>query len=117
MDFKQWWEEIGSGIRPAISSDMEAHACFVANTAWNAARQITKEAEQASTNTASFQLPLTMESCIEHLRAMWGDIKELLNSSHNKQSPPVKCVRCEVNGVSDFCVECAKIMLKESNAL
>jgi len=30
--------------------------------------------QPTSTNTASFQLPLTMESCIEHLRAMWGDI-------------------------------------------
>jgi hypothetical protein len=30
--------------------------------------------ENTSTNTASFQLPLTMESCIAHLRAMWGDI-------------------------------------------
>ena len=25
-------------------------------------------------NTASFQLPISMESCIGHLRAMWGDI-------------------------------------------
>ena len=27
-----------------------------------------------STNTASFQLPLSLESCIEHLRSMWGGV-------------------------------------------
>lgn len=34
----------------------------------------TKEEFFTSTNTASFQLPLSMESCIDHLHAMWGDI-------------------------------------------
>ena len=37
MGFNEWWHETGSGIRPAQQSDMEAHARFVANAAWNAA--------------------------------------------------------------------------------
>lgn len=49
---------------------------------WNAAtkyaeencRRPTSGVQPTSGNTASFQLPLTMESCIEHLRTMWGDI-------------------------------------------
>jgi len=34
----------------------------------------TKEEFFISTNTASFQLPISMDSCVEHLRAMWDDI-------------------------------------------
>lgn len=46
--------------------------------------------QPTSTNTASFQLPLTMESCIEHLRAMWGDIHITAE------------VRCAVEETHDF---------------
>lgn len=37
MGFNEWWHETGSGIRPAQGTDMEAHARFVANVAWNEA--------------------------------------------------------------------------------
>jgi hypothetical protein len=57
MDFKEWWHSVGSGIRPAISSDMEKHAEFVANVAWNAAQQNTKVAEQTPTNSAMVPCP------------------------------------------------------------
>ena len=46
--------------------------------------------QPTSTNTASFQLPLTMESCIEHLRAIWGDIHITAE------------VRCAVEETHDF---------------
>lgn len=45
MKFREWWDTMGSGIRPAISSDTEAHARFVANAAWNAAQQDTNVAD------------------------------------------------------------------------
>lgn len=53
MEFREWWDTVGSGIRPAIISDMEAHAHFVANAAWNAAQQKNKVAEQTPTNSKS----------------------------------------------------------------
>jgi len=53
MEFREWWNTVGSGIRPAISSDMEAHAHFVASASWNAAQQNNKVAEQTPTNSVS----------------------------------------------------------------
>jgi len=54
------------------------------------ARHKLVEAQATSTNTASFQLPITMESCIEHLRSMWGNIHITAE------------VRCAVEETHDF---------------
>ena len=32
--FQQWWEDVGSGIRPLPGNDAEEHAKTVARSAW-----------------------------------------------------------------------------------
>jgi hypothetical protein len=51
----------------------------------------------------------------EIIRAL--NTAESANTSDNTASTPLKCVRCGVNQVSDFCASCMQRMLKESNAL
>ena len=71
MEFREWWDTVGSGIRPAISSDMESHANFVANAAWNAAQRNNKVAEQTPTNSKS--MPCSGCEALGECQECWSE--------------------------------------------
>jgi hypothetical protein len=58
MNFNEWWDSWGSGIVPSKKDDMESHARFVANAAWNnaLARSAENRNRAASTNSISPKL-------------------------------------------------------------
>ena len=66
--FDAWWnEQVKNGDGGWTSLERLA-----AKDAWKAATKLLEE-KFTSTNTASFQLPLSVESCIKHVLAVWKD--------------------------------------------
>lgn len=49
MEFLEWWNLIGSGIRPLPGEDMEEHSKFIAFMAWEASKrnEQTKQEKQS----------------------------------------------------------------------
>ena len=81
MDFNEWWHNIGSGITPAISGDLESHTKHVANVAWNTLQAENKRLKAELADSLPLQKVREMVSYCETNRA---DTKCQASCPYNK---------------------------------